>query len=98
MNPEEREAIDEAANICDWRERRSMELRLPDEAEHWRQRAATLRGMLSPLPEPPEEHYADVLDRIAMLLEHLDYTPSQEWIHAVLAAAHAEIAALRVAT
>ena len=46
MTPEEREAVGEAANICDWRERRSRELRLPDEAEHWRQRAATLRGML----------------------------------------------------
>ena len=47
MTPEERAAIDEAATICDWRERRSCELRLPDEAEHWRQRAATLRGLLN---------------------------------------------------
>ena len=43
----EREAVTEMAEVCDSRERRSMEFQLPEEAEYWRGRANILRGLLA---------------------------------------------------
>jgi hypothetical protein len=54
MSEEERAAIEEAATICDWRKRRSLELRLPDEADHWRCLASTIRGLSERLSGVPE--------------------------------------------
>jgi len=41
----ERDALLDAAEVCDSRERRAMEFQLPQEAEHWRCLAATIRGL-----------------------------------------------------
>jgi hypothetical protein len=43
------------------------------------------------LPEPDEMRYADAEERITMLLSHLDYGPSAEWIRDVLTAAEREL-------
>lgn len=45
LSDAERDALLDAAEVCDSRERRSIEFRLPQEAEHWRCLAATLRGL-----------------------------------------------------
>ena len=43
----EREALVEMALVCDSRERKSVEFKLPEEAAHWRGMAETLRGLLA---------------------------------------------------
>lgn len=47
LTDEEREALGEMAEICDSRERLSIHHQLGDEADHWRCRAATVRGILT---------------------------------------------------
>jgi hypothetical protein len=50
----ERDALLGAAEACDSRERRSIEFRLPQEAEHWRCLASTIRGLSERLSGVPE--------------------------------------------
>jgi hypothetical protein len=47
------------------------------------------------LPEPDDMRCAVAEDRIAMLLSHMDYGPSAEWIRDVLLAAAAELRAAK---
>lgn len=47
LTDSEREALVEMALVCDSRERKSVEFKLPEEAAHWRGMAETLRGLLA---------------------------------------------------
>ena len=71
------------------------EINTKETTEHQKQYPNTVIT-IGNLPEPYETTYADTLERIKILRQHLPYQPSTEWIENVINSAEVEIKSLQI--